>query len=39
MCDQPEIVVKNNGEQPIDNIKFEYWICGGPHNFTHGMVV
>ena len=33
MCDQPEIVVKNNGEQPIDNIKFEYWICGGPHEF------
>ena len=31
MCDQPEIILKNTGEQTLENVTIEYWICGGPH--------
>ena len=31
MCDQPEIILKNTGEQTLENATIEYWICGGPH--------
>ena len=36
MCDQPEIILKNTGEQTLENATIEYWICGGPHDNIHG---
>ena len=48
MCDQPEIVVKNNGEQPIDNIKslntgsvvaHEFYTWNGSLNFDESTSV
>ena len=31
ICDNPKIVIQNNGEQPITSAEIHYWICGGPH--------
>lgn len=33
ICDQPKIIISNNGEQALQSAKIEYWICGGPHQF------
>ena len=31
ICDNPKIVIQNNGEQPLTSAEIHYWICGGPH--------
>ena len=31
MCDNPKIVIVNNGQQNLLAIEFHYWICEGPY--------
>ena len=33
MCDNPKIIIQNNGEQDLTSAEIQYWICGGPHEF------
>jgi hypothetical protein len=30
-CDQPIVMIKNNGSQPLTSLTFEYYTEGGPH--------
>jgi len=31
ICDNPKIVITNNGQQNLTSIEFHYWICQGPY--------